>query len=160
MVQSGEWTRAALLAKKFERDSLAEDYIRMGEAMYQVLISDQAKTGRINYGFHLSLLELMIIKGNFQQAENYINELRQKEISSKGHKLLIEFFGLILNILKGNMNPEAYDQFLEKLSKEPNQLKYWSFQLFNAWLNISNIDNEKKKKISVMTSLMWKSFID
>ena len=149
---SGDWGRAALLARKIGKDSLAEEYFKKGEEFYKNEINARQKNNRADYGYQLSLLELFIVEEDFKKAQLYYEQLKKENISAKDKDKLLTYFGFILNILNNKFEEAKWKNFTREL--DGIKIESWSFDFFNMWTKFSTLPETQKQKIVKVTQTM------
>ena len=151
---SGNWGEAALLAKKIGKDSLASQYFKKGKKFYEKQINRNEKDENIDFGYQLSLLELYIIEEDFKKATDYYKVLIEEDISEKGKRILLEYFGIVLDILKDGKYQAQLTSFKEKIFTDNFKINSWSFELFKNCLKQSTIESSKKEQIYSLTFIL------
>lgn len=151
---SGDWVKAGILANSIDKDSLAFQYFESGEKFYKNYIKTNEKEGKMNYGYQLSLLELYIVQEDHSKVLDYINLLETDSISQMDKKLLFEYLKQIVIILQNNVVKEDLNDLKERVFIADVKFSSWSFDLLKLWLQLSDVDEEKKEMISGLTEAM------
>ena len=149
---AGKWGEASLLARKIKDDSLAKDLFKSGVEEYERQIAWNEENDRVNYGYQLSKLELLIIAEEFEEAKEYYNKLLQEEVTPLRNVALLEYFNLILKAISEDLSKIEIQQFSQKISDEEIKISGWSFELFQKWTVQANISFQKKQIISALTA--------
>lgn len=144
---SNDWGDAALLARKINNHDLAEELFQKGIEDYQRRIIWNAENDQIDFGYHLSLLELYIIAGITSKAKEYLFELKQVVIIPPQNEILLQYFDLVLEILSDNKPSSRIENF-----KSSGKISGWSFELFKKWILQTDISSQKKQKIIALTA--------
>ncbi len=151
---SGDWGRAALLANKIGKDSLSSNYFKKGVEYYENQIKARAESKNVNYGYQLSLLEFYIIEEDFEMAKKYYNQLKNEDVSPSDKQALLKYFGFVLNVIENDFNPSKWESFMESMGN--TKIETWSFDLFKTWIKLSNIAENQKLKLLMITDSMAK----
>ena len=144
---SNDWGDAALLARSINNEDLAEELFQKGIEDYQRRIKWNEENDRVDFAYHLSLLELYIIAEKTSEAQAYLVELKQKDITPPQNEMLLQYFDLVLEILS---NEEASSKI--KNFKGSGEISGWSFELFKKWIAQADIPPQKKQKIIALTA--------
>jgi len=152
--RSGDWAKAALLARATEKDSLASGYFKKGEQFYKDYIQSNLERDQVDYGYQLSLLELYIVQEDFSKASDYLELLKDESIDQKDKQLLLEYLGQVVAILKNEVEEIELNRLGGKIFIENVKISSWSFDLINLWLELTDVDEEEKDKIRNLTRLI------
>lgn len=151
---SGDWAKAAILARALRKDSLASGYFKKGEQFYRDYIQNNLKADRVDYGYQLSLLELYIVQEDIQKASNYHEQLKREEISEKDKQLLLGYLEQVIDILQNKVKEEELNAHIDKILRADLKISSWSFDLLKTWLELTNLDKTKVDKIRNLTLAM------
>jgi len=151
---SGDWTKAAVLASAVGKDSAALGYFTKGEEFYKNYIKGHLEAGQVDYGYHLSLLELYIIQEDLSKASDYLGLLKQEPIGLEDKQILLEYLEQVLAILQDEMKETEMNNLSRKIIDYNQKISSWSFDLMNLWLKLSKIDMIKKERIRNLTRAM------
>lgn len=151
---SGDWAKAAILARALGKDSLASEYFKNGEQFYRDYIQNNLEADRVDYGYQLSLLELYIVQEEVQKASNYHEQLKREEISEKDKQLLLEYLEEVVGILQDTVKEEELNAHTAKILRAGLKIPSWSFDLLKTWLELTNLDKTKVDKIRKLTLAM------
>lgn len=151
---SGDWTKAALLAGAIGMDSLATSYFKNAEEFYKNHMRSNLEAERVDYGYQLSLLELYIVQEDLSKAEQYLELLKEEQISQKDKQLLLEYLEQLVAILQDEAQEVELNRLAEQIFAAKIKISSWSFDLVNTWLEISNINGTKTEKIRNLTLAM------
>jgi Leucine-rich repeat (LRR) protein len=149
---AGNWGEAGLLARKINKDSMAMDLFTSGVEEYEKQIEWNKENDRVNYGYQLSKLELLIIAEEYEKAKNYHKKLLQEGVTPLRNEVLLEYCDLILKAISEDLSKKEIQQFNQKLFDEDIKISGWSFELFKKWTAQANISPQKKQKISALTT--------
>lgn len=146
------WTEAGMLARKVNLENEAKKYFKNSFDFY----TNYTEKNKTDWGYHLSLLEAYIISEEKTLAQNYYDKLTLTDISDKNYKLLLSYFGIIIDIIYSENYLGFSEDFIkldESLSKEKIKLASWSFELFLDWNKINNLTAIQKEQILKLTNL-------
>lgn len=143
---------------QINNDSLASYYLEKGVENYKKRISGNEENGRTDYGIQLSLLELLIISEDFSRAGKYYEELSEEEITNDRNKLLLDYLGMVLDIVQEKAIPSEIEEYKRIRSGQDQKISGWSFELFNKWIGQSSLDGLKKEKLVTLTQALGQIF--
>lgn len=146
------WTEAGMLARKINLKNDAKKYFNKSFDFYK----NYLEKNKTDWGYHISLLEAFIISEEKTLAQDYYNKLSLIDINDRNYKLLLNYFGIINDIVYNQTYIKFSDDFIklnESLIKEKIELKSWSFELFLDWNKINKLTDLQKEQIIKLTNL-------
>jgi len=149
---TNNWAKAALLAKQIDKDSLAEKYFNKGIRFYKNTIKENENRDRVEYAYQLSLLEIYILKEDFQKASDYFQELENlKPEMTLTNKTLLEYLGLVVKLAENENVTAEIQEFQKKIKNKEISFKSWSFELLLSWLKQAEIKKDRIESIKSIT---------
>lgn len=144
-----KWTEAGMLSKKINKDSLSKKYFEESYQFYKKYINNNPKA----WGYHLSLIEAYIIGDNIELAKEHIKNIKFLKIDDKNYSSLVSYFEIIIKIIeKINYTPN-FAEFKNSLEENKVNLKSWSFQLIEDWVQLASLNKTQKIKIIRLNNL-------
>jgi len=131
------WASTALLARKMDKDSLAQRYFEYAEEDYLTQIQFNKEQEKVNFLEQLSLLELYFISEDFEKAASYLSELEEFDFENNDELVLMKFFETVNSIICDLSNENTLDSFIKYVNIHTTSLNTWSFELFENWLEIT-----------------------
>ncbi|HSI70594.1 MAG TPA: hypothetical protein VK941_10195, partial [Gillisia sp.] len=66
-------------------------------------------------------------------------------------QLLLEYLEQVIKILQDETNEAELSSFLRKVQVTEIQISSWSFDLINTWIDLTNIEQTKSRRIKKLT---------
>lgn len=152
---SNNWAKAALLAKQIGKDSLAKKYFNEGISFYENTIEQNKKRGRLAYAYQLSLLEIYILKEDFNKASDYLeylDNLRPKMNLSE--KAILDYLSLVIQLVYKNNPTDEIQKLKNEIKNKDISFEFWSFELLLSWLKQAEINSESIQNIESLTNFL------
>jgi len=152
---ANNWAKAALLAKQIDKDNLAEKYFNEGIRTYKNMIRQNEDRDRVEYAYQLSLLEIYILKEDFEKASDYFQQLKNvMPEMTLTNKTLLEYLGLVVNLADNKKVAAEIQKFENKLQNKEISFDTWSFDLLLSWLKQVEIRKDKIEEIKTLTNFL------
>jgi len=139
---SDSWGDVGLLYRTIGNNVAADDALEKGIKKYEDQISYAKKSKQAAEMLQLSLLELMIVKEDFKNAEKYSDELG-KEFNDNAHKTLLGYLKACSQIGSGSFDYNSLPKLYRAIALNKKSITGWGYELFFKWLRITKIPKEK-----------------
>ncbi|WP_432707949.1 tetratricopeptide repeat protein, partial [Pedobacter sp.] len=143
---SDRWGEVGLLYKATGKADQAKASFEKGIIKFQQQIEFNINKKQPVEMYQLSRLELMIIKEEFVRALKYANKL-EKDIKLIDHITLLRYLKASAEIGSNAFNSKSKAELLNFIQLNKNLIGGWGYELFDDWLNLTTISQDKKKLI-------------
>ncbi|UKT63554.1 leucine-rich repeat domain-containing protein [Pedobacter mucosus] len=139
---NGSWGEVGLLYKAINKPDQANFAYVAGIKKYQEQVDYLKKTKQSAELYQLSLLELMIIKEDFNSAKKYAYDL-EKEFKLIQYVTLIRYLKASAEIGNNSFNIKNKPALLAFIKVNKQSISGWGYDLFFKWLKTTKISKEK-----------------
>lgn len=139
---SDSWGDVGLLYKSIGNNTAANDAFSKGIKKYEDQIAYAKKNKQAVEMQQLSLLELMIVKEDFKNAEKYSDELG-REFNNIAHKTLLAYLKACSQIGNGSFDYYSLPKLYSNIDLNKKSVTGWGYELFFKWLRITKIPKDK-----------------
>ena len=92
-------------------------------------------------------MEAYVIGGEISESKKYLISLKKEKINDKNYNSLLTYFDLVIRIIDDRNYKPDMNTFSEFIKKNNVNLKTWSFDLFNTWIETSKLDKSQREKL-------------
>lgn len=149
----GFWGETGILYKRIGDHKNAERSFLKGAEAYKSIIGFSEKQNRMADMEHISLIELLILSGNFETALSYADSIKNK--ISRLDIIPIYIYLVTVSKFLTNKSAKIDLSFFDNL-KVGQISRNWSYGLFLSWLELANINAGLKKEVQELTLKMQK----
>ncbi|MBC7758592.1 MAG: leucine-rich repeat domain-containing protein [Phormidesmis sp. FL-bin-119] len=140
---SDSWGDLGLLYKAIRKSDEANIAFEKGIEKYQDQIDHSRKSNQSVEMQQLSVLELLIIKEDFDRAIRFAADL-EKEFKSIQHVTLLRYLKASAEIGNNSFDITSKSELLNFIKVNKKSISGWSYELFFKWLNITKISKDKE----------------
>lgn len=147
---SDNWGDIGLLYRSIGKPDEANLAFETGIKKYEEQIAYFKKTKQDVGMYQLSLLELMIVKEDFDRAEKYAVELENK-FQSISQLTLLRYLSACAAIGNNSFDLKNKPGLEKFIVANKNSVSGWGYDLFFKWLRVTKISKQKESLMRVLT---------